>query len=152
PFSGLDPVNAQLIEKEIFNMKEEGTTIIFSTHRMEQVEELCDHIALMSKGQLMLENDIQEVRKQFQKNVYRVEYKGDRSFWERMNKVDVLELTDKFAMLKASESITGKDIMQILINSPLEIFSFELHLPRLREIFIELVGKKNIHSKPLKSI
>ncbi|MCB0843303.1 MAG: ATP-binding cassette domain-containing protein [Bacteroidetes bacterium] len=152
PFSGLDPVNAQLIEKEIFNMKEEGTTIIFSTHRMEQVEELCDHIALMSKGQLMLENDIQEVRKQFQKNVYRVEYKGDRSFWERMNKVEVLELTDKFAMLKASESITGKDIMQILINSPLEIFSFELHLPRLREIFIELVGKKNIHSKPLKSI
>jgi ABC-2 type transport system ATP-binding protein len=141
PFSGLDPVNANLIEQEIFRMKEEGTTIIFSTHRMEQVEELCDHIALMNKGQLILEDDIQAVRKQFQKNEYRVEYKGDRSFWSSFTGAEVDELTDKFAMLKANETISGKDIMQSLISSPLEIISFQLHLPRLREIFIEAVEK-----------
>ena len=140
PFSGLDPVNAKMIEKEIYNMKEDGTTIIFSTHRMEQVEELCDHIALMNKGKLMLEDDIQSVRKQFQKNVYRVEYKGDRGFWRSQNSFQVLELTDKFAMIQGDENTGGKAIMQMLAQSPLEIISFQLHLPRLNEIFIELVG------------
>ena len=88
----------------------------------------------------MLENDIQEVRKQFQKNIYRVEYKGDRGFWNNQSALEVLELTDKFAMIKGRGDTGGKELMQILVNSPLEILSFQLHLPRLNEIFIELVG------------
>ena len=79
PFSGLDPVNTKLIEEQIHRLKDEGTTIIFSTHRMEQVEELCDYIALMNKGQRMLEDDITSVRKQFQRDLYRIEFVGNKS-------------------------------------------------------------------------
>ncbi|MCI4670852.1 MAG: ATP-binding cassette domain-containing protein [Bacteroidia bacterium] len=142
PFSGLDPVNAQLIEQEIYRLKEEGTTIIFSTHRMEQVEELCDYIGLISKGQMMLEDDITKVRRQFQKPIYRVDFVGDKQILEDMPGFDVPKITDKSAMILLREGQDPKEIMKRLIESPLEIITFQLHLPRLNEIFIELVTGK----------
>jgi len=98
PFSGLDPVNAKLIEGEIIRLKKQGTTIIFSTHRLEQVEELCDYIALINRGEVMLQDEITKVRKQFQKPVYRVDYVGDRSAWQQMNGIKIMDLSDKTAM------------------------------------------------------
>jgi ABC-2 type transport system ATP-binding protein len=142
PFSGLDPVNAQLIEQEIYKLKEEGTTIIFSTHRMEQVEELCDYIGLISKGKLILENDITTVRKDFQKPIYRVDFVGDKQILRDLPGFDVPKLTDKSAMIRVEEGQDPKQILQSLIDSPLEILTFQLHLPRLNEIFIELVTGK----------
>ncbi|MEM9987833.1 MAG: ATP-binding cassette domain-containing protein, partial [Bacteroidota bacterium] len=121
PFSGLDPVNAKLIESEIYRLKEQGTTIIFSTHRLEQVEELCDYIALINKGEVMLENDITEVRRQFQKPIYRVDFVGDKQILQDMPGFDVPKLTDKSAMILLGEGQDPKTIMQRLIDSPLEI-------------------------------
>ncbi len=142
PFSGLDPVNAKLIESEIYRLKEQGTTIIFSTHRLEQVEELCDYIALINKGQVMLENDITEVRKQFQKQVYRIDYKGDRQVFNQLGGVTINELTDKTAMVNLKPGVSYKEVLRDLLDTSLEILTFELHLPRLTEIFIELVTGK----------
>ncbi|MEM6801765.1 MAG: DUF4162 domain-containing protein, partial [Bacteroidota bacterium] len=141
PFSGLDPVNTKLIEREIFRLKEEGTTIIFSTHRMEQVEELCDYIALMNRGQLMLENEITQVRKDFQKQVYHIGFLGDKAHLMGVPGLNILDITDKQAKVElAGGEGDRNDLLRRLADSPLEILSFALHLPRLNEIFIELVG------------
>ncbi|MEM7372525.1 MAG: ATP-binding cassette domain-containing protein [Bacteroidota bacterium] len=140
PFSGLDPVNANLIETEIRRLKDQGTTIIFSTHRLEQVEELCDYIALINRGQLMLEDEITTVRKQFQKNQYQIEFVGDKSVLNQLTHLEVTDLTDRSANIGLTDDFTGKDLMRFLMNSPLEILKFEQHLPRLNDIFIELVS------------
>src|SRR5687767_3905126 len=72
PFSGLDPVNANLIKDEIFNLAKKGSTIIFSTHRMEQVEEICDHIVLVNKGHKILDGTVSEIKNRFKENIYRI--------------------------------------------------------------------------------
>ncbi len=77
PFSGFDPINANLLKNEILNMKEKGATIIFSTHNMASVEELCDHISLINKSKVILEGQIDELRKTFRTNTYEVSYTGD---------------------------------------------------------------------------
>mgnify|MGYP001212068005 CR=1 FL=1 len=141
PFSGLDPVNTQVIESEIKRMKAAGTTIIFSTHRMEQVEELCDNIALIDRGRVLLENSIQMVRRQFQKNVYHIEFEGSQAHLTALPGVDWVSLTDRAGILKLAEGYTQKQMLRTLIDSPVELLRFEQHLPRLNEIFIELVSK-----------
>jgi ABC-2 type transport system ATP-binding protein len=143
PFSGLDPVNAQLIEDIIVDLNERGTTILFSTHRMEQVEELCDHIGLFNRGKLVLEDDITSVRKQFQRNEYRVDFVGDPTFVHELN-VPGLELkssTERSVTLRIPDDGNPKALMHAIVDSPVEVLKIELHLPRLQEIFIELVGK-----------
>src|SRR5678815_672848 len=75
PFSGLDPVNTNLIKDEIYNLAQSGATIIFSTHRMEQVEEICNHIALVNKGKKILDGTVQRVRQDFKENLFRVSFK-----------------------------------------------------------------------------
>lgn len=141
PFSGLDPVNAQVVEDELMRMKNDGATIIFSTHRMEQVEELCDYIGLISRGSLILEDDITSVRKRFQHNVYLIDFVGDGSVIQNIQNVEVLEMNERSAKVKLPEGQGAKSIMKTLLDTPLELLKVELHLPRLQEIFIELVGK-----------
>ncbi|MEM7654520.1 MAG: ATP-binding cassette domain-containing protein [Bacteroidota bacterium] len=140
PFSGLDPVNAKLIESEILRLRDNGTTIIFSTHRMEQVEELCDYIGLMNHGALILEDEITEVRKQFQRNQYRLEFVGDTQ-WLKDSGLDLVDLKGTSALIQMTDGQETKALMRLLLSSPLEILKVELYLPRLNDIFIELVGK-----------
>ena len=85
PFSGFDPVNAQLITKEILELKEKGCTIIFSTHRMETVEDLCDHIALIDKSKKILEGSKKQVKEMYRTNTFWVEHKG--SFHSYLRKI-----------------------------------------------------------------
>jgi ABC-2 type transport system ATP-binding protein len=141
PFSGLDPVNAQVVEDELMRMKNDGATIIFSTHRMEQVEELCDYIGLINRGKLIMEDHITDVRKRFQHNVYLIDFVGDGSVIKKVKNVEVLEMTDRSAKVKLPDGQNAKSIMHTLLDTPLELLKVELHLPRLHEIFIELVGK-----------
>lgn len=141
PFSGLDPVNAQVVEDELMRMKNDGATIIFSTHRMEQVEELCDYIGLINRGSLIMEDHITDVRKRFQHNVYLIDFVGDGSIINNVANVDVLEMTDRSAKVQLPEGQGVKSIMHTLLDTPLELLKVELYLPRLNEIFIELVGK-----------
>ncbi|MDX1906294.1 MAG: ATP-binding cassette domain-containing protein [Bacteroidia bacterium] len=140
PFSGLDPVNARLIEDEIRALQRQGTTILFSTHRLEQVEEFCDHIALINQGKVMLENDIVTVRKQFQKNEYFLEYEGDAAALDQLAGYTIEHTKPGAALITPPEGQDGKALLRLLIESPLGIQRFEQHLPRLNDIFIELVG------------
>lgn len=142
PFSGLDPVNAQLIEDIIVELNEKGTTILFSTHRMEQVEELCHHIGLFNRGKLVLENDIKAVRKQFQRNEYRVEFEGDPAFVNDLAVpgLEVIRSTEDSLMLRIPDESDSRILMHAVVDAPVKVTKMELHLPRLQEIFIELVG------------
>ncbi|MEL7533959.1 MAG: ATP-binding cassette domain-containing protein [Bacteroidota bacterium] len=143
PFSGLDPVNTRIIEQEIRRMATEGTTIIFSTHRMEQVEELCDDIALMNQGQKILEDPITEVRQRFQKNIFDLEFIGSAEQLSQINGLAVESVQDGKAQVSLLEGQNRNDLLRLLADSPLEITKFEQHMPRLNEIFIQLVGGQN---------
>lgn len=141
PFSGLDPVNTQIIEQEIHRLKEKGTTIIFSTHRMEQVEELCDHIALINKGKVMIEENLQTVRKKFQKNVYDLVFEGDGEVIREIPSIEVISINSHKAQIKVNSD--ARTVMQHLTRLPLEIERFARHIPKLQDIFIELVQSRD---------
>lgn len=144
PFSGLDPVNAQVIERTMMELKAEGTTIIFSTHRLEQVEEFCDNIALVHRGQVILEGEVVEVRKRFQKQRYQVLFLGELAPVEAAIAPvgTFLKADDQKCTIILNEGQTGKALLQALAQvEGTEILSVTLDMPRLNDIFIELVGE-----------
>jgi len=140
PFSGLDPVNANLIKDEIYNLSKNGATIIFSTHRMEQVEEICDHIALVNKGQKILDGTVQGVKHDFKENLFKVKF-TDRLLAEHLaiHLFEVKQKSDKEVTIKLDPGYTNNDVLQYFINKGLGIESFNEILPSLNEIFIRLV-------------
>jgi len=140
PFSGLDPVNTNLIKDEIYNLAKRGATIIFSTHRMEQVEEICDHIALVNKGQKILDGTVQHIKQEFKENLFRVSF-ADRIQAEHLaiHLFEVKQKTDREVVIKLDPGYSNNDVLQYFINKDLRIESFNEILPSLNEIFIRLV-------------
>jgi ABC-2 type transport system ATP-binding protein len=140
PFSGFDPVNAQLITKEILELKEKGCTIIFSTHRMETVEELCDHIALINKSKKILEGPKKSVRDQFRSNTFVVEHKGNFSTRENCNLIKQETLDDNYfkTVVQTPTHASPNDLLRELITLT-EVHSFQEKIPTMSEIFINLV-------------
>jgi ABC-2 type transport system ATP-binding protein len=140
PFSGLDPVNANLIKDEIFRMSRLGHTIIFSTHRMEQVEEICDHIVLVNKGKKILDGSVKQVKNDFKENLFRIEFE-DQILPEHtaIHLFNVVSKDDRQLVIKKNEDFSTNDILQFFINKGLHIHSFNEILPSLNDIFIRLV-------------
>ncbi|MEO6489685.1 MAG: ATP-binding cassette domain-containing protein [Ferruginibacter sp.] len=138
PFSGLDPVNANLIKDEIFNMAKSGSTIIFSTHRMEQVEEICDHIVLVNKGKKILDGTVQNVKQEFKDNIYHL---GGNVLPEQLmtHIFEVVKHQPDKILLKLNEGTTSNDVLQYFISKGVNIHSFNEVLPSLNDIFIKLV-------------
>jgi ABC-2 type transport system ATP-binding protein len=146
PFSGFDPVNANLIKDEILRLKEKGTTIIFSTHRMESVEEMCDHIALINKSEKILDGNTQDIKKQYRADTYAIEFKGQLT--DLQPTFSILSQASKGmgyqqALLKAPAGATPNQIIAQLINQ-VELHKFEEKLPTINDIFISLVTGKPI--------
>jgi len=142
PFSGFDPVNAQLITEKILELKENGSTIIFSTHRMETVESLCDHIALINKSKKILEGPKKQVKEQYRSNTFLIEHRGNQ-FTLPSEKYEVKSQTrledDLFSTtLKAADGIKGNQVIKDLIDIT-EVYSFQEKLPTMADIFIGLV-------------
>lgn len=147
PFSGFDPVNAKVIKNEILRLKELGSTIIFSTHRMESVEELCDYMALINKSKKVLEGEKDEIKASFSTNTYAV-------FTEES--IDVSKLNFNGIELKIEHSNKQGKLIKNLIQANVEnlneliqmlmphyqIHGVQEHIPSMDEIFIQLVGKK----------
>ena len=138
PFSGLDPINANLIKDEIYRLAQNGTTIIFSTHRMEQVEEICNHIALVNKGQKILDGTVQGVKQDFKENLFGIQLE---KIPETMSSpafeiigTNKLELT-----VKINEGFKPNDVLSHFMNQGSNIVSFKEILPSLNDIFIKLV-------------
>jgi len=141
PFSGFDPVNAQLITREILELKEKGCTIIFSTHRMETVEDLCDHIALLNKSKKILEGSKKQVKETYRSNTYWVEHKG--LFSLSSDKYELIEqrnLEDTFfkSIVKVHDNTTPNQLIRDLTEVT-EVHSFIEKIPTMSEIFISLV-------------
>ncbi|HRG11582.1 MAG TPA: ATP-binding cassette domain-containing protein [Cyclobacteriaceae bacterium] len=141
PFSGFDPVNAQLITEKILELKENGSTIIFSTHRMETVESLCDHIALINKSKKILEGPKKQVKAQYKTNTFVVEHKGAFTLPNHRYELvrqNVVEDNLISTTLKAQEGIKGNEVIRDLIDLT-EVHSFQEKLPTMADIFISLV-------------
>ncbi|MGK2863063.1 MAG: ABC transporter ATP-binding protein [Chitinophagaceae bacterium] len=140
PFSGLDPVNANLIKDEIYNLAKNGATIIFSTHRMEQVEEICDHIVLVNKGQKILDGTVQNIKHDFKENLFKVNFTNHLSAEHlAIHLFEVKQKKEKQVIIKLDPGYSNNDVLQYFINKGLGIESFNEILPSLNEIFIRLV-------------
>jgi len=145
PFTGFDPVNTNVIKNEILFLRERGATIIFSTHNMESVEELCDNITLINKAKTLLEGNVYDIRKQWAANEYDVVFEGDVTF-PGNGQFDILNKqteNDKSVIrLKAKSGADTNDILKIALNSG-RVISFNPSLPSMNEIFIRVVEARN---------
>ncbi len=140
PFSGLDPVNSNLIKDEIYKLAKNGSTIIFSTHRMEQVEEICDHIVLVNKGKKILDGTVQQVKHDFKENLFRITFASDLLNEELHNDLfDVMRTDGRSIVIQKKENRGNNEILQYLLNRGLPIESFNEILPSLNDIFIRQV-------------
>lgn len=143
PFSGFDPVNAELIRKEILELKEQGATIILSTHNMESVEELCDNIALINKSHLVLSGGVDEIRRQYGNNHVELIYSGENALAPVDGLFSVISDTDDngrhTAVLSLDHEGLGNEVLTAVIGQGLLVNSFKELLPRMNDIFIKLV-------------
>jgi ABC-2 type transport system ATP-binding protein len=138
PFSGLDPVNANLIKDEIFRLAKNGASIIFSTHRMEQVEEICQQIVLINKGKKILDGTVTGVKQEFKENLYRITALPLPSHFPE-NLFEVLSKDEQTFTLRIKEGHTPNEVIRYFIDQQSSITSFAELLPSLNEIFIKLV-------------
>lgn len=143
PFSGFDPVNAELIRKEILELKEQGATIILSTHNMESVEELCDNIALINKSHLVLSGGVDEIRRQYGNNHVELIYSGEKALAPVEGLFSVISDADDngrhTAVLSLDHEGLGNEVLTAVIGQGLLVNSFKELLPRMNDIFIKLV-------------
>lgn len=143
PFSGFDPVNAELIRKEILELKEQGATIILSTHNMESVEELCDNIALINKSHLVLSGGVDEIRRQYGNNHVELIYSGENALAPVEGLFSVISDADDngrhTAVLSLEHEGLGNEVLTAVIGQGLLVNSFKELLPRMNDIFIKLV-------------
>jgi ABC-2 type transport system ATP-binding protein len=139
PFSGLDPVNANLIKDEIYRLAKNGTTIIFSTHRMEQVEEICDQIVLVNKGQKILDGKVADVKQKYKQGLFNIEV--DRLPANLTSTSFVVEKKngETDLTLKINEGYQSNDVLQHFIGQQAQVKTFNEILPSLNDIFIQLV-------------
>ncbi len=139
PFSGFDPVNANLIKDEIFELRDKGATVIFSTHRMESVEQLCDHIALINKSQKILDGSKKEIKDSFKMHKYSVSYKGDLvGLSSNFSASDTMEEDGLNHSIIQANGQSPNEVLQELI-SKVEVHSFIEEVPSVNDIFIQIV-------------
>ena len=146
PFSGFDPVNAEIIRKEILRLKDEGATIILSTHNMESVEELCDNIALINKSKLVITGGVDEIRHRYGNNNIELIYTGDNSLEPVQGLYSVLSDVDNSgrhtAVLSLQEGVSNNDVLSSIISNGACVNSFKELIPRMNDIFIKLVTEE----------
>ena len=148
PFSGFDPINAQLIKDEIMNLKKNGTTIIFSTHNMASVEEICDHITLINKSKNILSGQIGEVKQSYGSNIFEVAYRGDfNTMAENIgsNFEIIHNNTDEdipVAQIRINNNSEGNKLLQAILPW-VEVVSFNPVVPSMNDIFIKVVKEYN---------
>ena len=149
PFSGFDPINANILKQEILRLRDEGATVIFSTHNMSSVEEICDHITLINKSRNILSGSVDEVRRRFGENIFEVVYGGDKDAFEGVMSpvaemlstaevADTLYLTSR---IRLKESATIRESIS-LANGAVELRSWSEVIPSMNDIFIRAVEGK----------
>ena len=146
PFSGFDPVNAQIIREEILRLKEEGATIILSTHNMESVEELCDNIALINKSHVVITGGVDEIRHKYGNNNVELVYTGSAALQSVEGVFSVLSDNDESgrhtAVLEIADRGTSNAVLAEILKQDLAVSSFKELVPRMNDIFIKLVTEE----------
>lgn len=138
PFSGLDPVNMQLIKDTIIEMRDAGCCVIFSTHLMDQAEKLCNAICLINKGQSVLEGELTQVKKGFGKKNVILEYDGENGFLNDLDYVEKIDAYGHYVEVRLKDIGKAQDLAQSVIQH-VQLKRFEIVEPSLNEIFIETV-------------
>ncbi len=138
PFSGLDPINSNLIKDEIEILRSQGTSIIFSTHRMEQVEEICTNIVLINQGKNILQGGVAEIRQRFKENLFRIDFQGQLPDGLE-EKVKIIARQSNAITLQLQEGGDSNMLLRYLIDQGVGIIAFQEILPSLNEIFIRQV-------------
>ncbi|MBN1821817.1 MAG: ATP-binding cassette domain-containing protein [Prolixibacteraceae bacterium] len=149
PFSGFDPINANLLKKEILNLRDEGATIIFSTHNMGSVEELCDHIALINKSKKIVDGPTDKIREEYKSNIFEVSYHGEMDLvTNALKKYRILEHNDngKYKHLKVQfiNGNSNNDLLKDLLPVS-QIIAFEEVIPSMNDVFIKAVEESNLN-------
>jgi len=142
PFSGLDPVNSNLIKDEIFKLAQKGTTIIFSTHRMEQVEEICNKIVLVNNGKKILDGSVKQIKDDFKEHVFKVGFDELPASFSS-NAFEIVASHENSYSVKIKDGNKPANVLQEFLNHNAAIVSFNEILPSLNEIFIKVAGRKN---------
>ena len=148
PFSGFDPVNAQVVQKEILRLRDEGATIVLSTHNMESVEELCDDIALINMSKLIISGHLDDIRRHYGNSNVELVYTGETPVAAREGLFSVLSDKDEAgrhtAVLSLEEGVRSNDVLSAIITGNLTVNSFRELIPRMNDIFIELVKGQEV--------
>ncbi|MDD4759720.1 MAG: ABC transporter ATP-binding protein [Bacteroidaceae bacterium] len=147
PFSGFDPVNAEILKKEILELRDKGHTILFSTHNMSSVEEICDDIALINHSKVVLQGPVDEIRERYKNNTYRVTIPAQVSFFEQSVCEVLGEETkgkEKVLTVRKPEGETNSQLLSHLAEQ-VEILGFEECLPSMNDIFIRVVADNELH-------
>jgi len=142
PFSGLDPVNLDLLKSIILEMRGTGKTVIFSTHVMDQAEKLCDFILLINKGKQVVDGTLEQIRSRWPSHTVSAELEGDANFIEQMSIVTAVERQGRRLEITLTEDADPQNLLQALVGR-VRIQAFEVKVPSLHEIFVNLVGAGN---------
>ena len=150
PFSGFDPINANLIKSEIMKLKEDGATIFLSTHNMGSVEEICDNIALINSSRKVLDGKVSDIKKDFSKNMYEIDFKGNmigfaNALWTNYELIDKqsFDNDNHRATVKILGDNSLNNLLSTLITENIELKQVNEIIPTMSEIFIEVVNKNN---------
>ena len=140
PFSGFDPINANIIKDEIIKLKEQGTSIIFSTHRMESVEELCDHIGLIDKSKKILDGPVQQIKENFKQQIYAVDFSSSNLDFLNVlpESFKLINKNNHQAEIQILNQTPASDLIRFLLDKS-DIKAFEEKIPTINEIFIRTV-------------
>ena len=144
PFGGLDPINAELLREVIWDLRDGGRCILFASHRMEQVEQLCDDICLIARGRIILQGPLRDIKRRYGRNTIILEFDGDASFADDLEEdglVKVLTRSHRRVEMKLLENTSAKGILERCMSRLNDIYRFELVEPPLHEIFVDVVGK-----------
>jgi ABC-2 type transport system ATP-binding protein len=147
PFSGLDPINTDLLKDIILEKKEEGKVIIFSTHLMDFAEKLSDHIAMIDHGKIILEGSLSEIKSKFAQKNITLEAEGDLSFLERAAFVEKVENFGNSIGIKVKETSQTQDLLKLLVQNDVKVNKFAANEISLHEIFVTLAGKDSNNVK-----
>jgi len=146
PFSGFDPVNANLIKKNLLRLKDEGKTIIFSTHRMESVDELCDNLAMIDKSKKILSGKINDIKSAYKSDIYKIKHLNKID--DKISNFSVIDSKIVFdniyeSEIKLTKKISSNDLLRLLLSNSIEILEFKQKTPNMNDIFIMKVEEGN---------
>lgn len=151
PFSGLDPVNANLIKDEIYGLAQRGCTIIFSTHRMEQVEEICDHIVLVNLGRKILDGTVHDIKQQFKENKFSIKL-TELPASVTNSSFSLIQQNANQLTVKINDGFKSNDVLQFFLQQNVTIEGFNEILPSLNDIFIGLVEGTNATARAFQPV